>query len=204
MLRILLFLPFVFLLSSCITTSVLYYGRAEELYISGTLDAGNLDIDKYDLIYLFDGDSADIMGFVGNDDLDGDGRKHLKTYYRHYCNVLVTASDVFACPWKLRGKVNVDIFLRNYESGKSYLLTKELIDMNAYPLAVMRTEVFVGTDTALYVPRKVYKNINWERMQPFVLKDENRTIYHYTIKLRDTRDEFFTPSYSEKYLVEFP
>ena len=84
MLRILLFLPFAFLLSSCITTSVLYYGRAEVFYISGTLDAGDLDIDKYDLIYLFDGDTADIMGFVGNNDLDKDGRKHLKTYYKHY------------------------------------------------------------------------------------------------------------------------
>ena len=76
--------------------------------------------------------------------------------------------------------------------------------MNAYPLAIMETEVFVGTDTALYVSRTAYGNIDWNRVKPFVLKDENRTIYHYTIKRRDSRDEFFTPTLNSKYLVEFP
>lgn len=204
MLRILFFLPLSFLLSSCITTSVLYYGHAERYYISGTLDTGDENIDKYDLIYLFDGDTADVGGIAVNKDFDGEGRNHLKRYYTLYCNVLVRASDFFACPDKLRGKVDVDIILRNNESGKSYLLTKELIDMNAYPLAIMRTEVFVGTDTALYVARKNYDNIDWNRVEPIFLKDENRTIYHYTVKFRDTRDEFFTPSYNEEYLVEFP
>ncbi len=204
MLRILFFLPLAFLLSSCLTTMIFYSSQAERFYISGTLDVGDENLYKYSLVYLLDGDTSDIFENIARDDLDRDGRKHLKTYYTYYCNILIPLGDVCACDEKLRGNVDVEIFLKNNESGKSYLLAKEMIDMSAYSNSVMRTEVFVGTDTALYVPRKVYKNINWERMQPFVLKDENRTIYHYTIKLRDTRDEFFTPSYSEKYLVEFP
>ena len=204
MLRILFLLFWALLLSSCFTTSLLYYRHAEKYYISGTLDVGDENIDKYDLVYLFDGEMADIGGYAVKKDFDREGRKHLKRYYSRYCNVLVRASDVFACPDKLRGKVDVDIILRNNENGNSYLLAKEQIDMNAYPLAIMKTEVFVGTDTALYVARKNYDNIDWNRVEPIFLKDENRTIYHYTVKFRDTRDEFFTPSYNEEYLVEFP
>lgn len=55
MFRIIVFLIFALLLSSC------FYRNVEKIYIWGFLDERENDADNYELVYFLDGDTMDIF-----------------------------------------------------------------------------------------------------------------------------------------------
>ena len=76
----------------------------------------------------------------------------------------------------------MSIFLRTKKTGNSVLLAKKSIDMSAFSETVLKTEVYVGLDTSLYVVR-TGMNIDWSKAKQLVLEDANDTVFHYTVWL---------------------
>ena len=115
------------------------------------------------------------------------------------------SNDLFGCSNPLRGKHRIKVFLKSRKSGQIYLLADRVIDMSEYYRSVVITQVFVGSDTSLYEFRQRY-DVDWSKMEPLVLKAENDTIYHYTVKYWDKREpeEYDNPGIDEKYFVEVP
>lgn len=74
--------------------------------------------------------------------------------------------------------------------------------MSAFPKMVLKTEVYVGLDTSLYVVR-TGMNIDWSKAKQLVLEDTNDTVYHYTVWLWDKRKECDEMPV-EKCIVEIP
>lgn len=197
MFRIIALLFMSLFLTSCFTLGYFYYGAAETFELRGVLYGKKNDLERYGLVYFINDVDVNVYGFDF-----GQG----KSYVERYCNVLLTASDVFACPSKLRGTANVEVFLKNKKNGEKYFLAKKTIDMNAYDYSVMVTTVHFGSDTTLYKIEDddiyVDNGIEWNRARPLILKDENDTIFHYTLMKRDLRDG--ASSYNKNYLVEVP
>lgn len=191
------------LLSSCFT----YYNHAEEHYFFGFLDGEKAKVERYDLIYLFDGDTVSVLNYPHFFDsqfkLSADG--HIKRYNNGFCNVSVSAGDYFGCPHKLRGTVNVEIFLRNNKTGNCYLLAQKTVVMDAYRRVLLITQVYIGSDFERYETRSEY-NIDWNKINQLALKDEKDTIYHYTVKYWEKREknEDYLGRIDEKYFVEVP
>ena len=74
------------------------------------------------------------------------------------------------------------------------------IGIDLYPLD------YVPRDSAEYETR-TEDNIEWNRANPLVLKADNDTIYHYTVKYwekRETNDDYVYNDIDEKYFVEVP
>ena len=201
MYRNLILVSLSFLLFSCF-----YYNRAEHQYFWGYLDGKRSDVDRYDLVYLFDGDSADVPNFFHFDQkLEKSENGHIKRFNNGFCNVFFRGSEM-GCPNSLQGIVDVQVYLKNKKSGNSYLLAQKKVDMNAYRRAVMITQVYIGSDSAEYETR-TEDNIEWNRANPLVLKADNDTIYHYTVKYwekRETNDDYVYNDIDEKYFVEVP
>lgn len=201
MFKKLLLMSLSFLLSSCF-----YYDRAERYFFRGYIDGKRSNVEKYDLVYLFNGDTAFVSnhGFYYDRNLERKKDGHITVFGNSYCNVAFRAGDVMGCPNSLRGIVNVEIYLKNKKSQNSYLLAKKTVDMGAHYRAEMRTQVYIGSDSSLY-EKRTRANIEWNRMEPLVLKNDNDTIYHYTIKYWEKREkeEDYANNYAnEKYFVE--
>jgi hypothetical protein len=128
---------------------------------------------------------------------------HRKSIDLDYCNVVFAATDLpFSCGKPLRGKHHVSIFLRTKKTGNSVLLAKKSIDMSAFSETVLKTEVYVGLDTSLYVVR-TGMNIDWSKAKQLVLEDTNDTVYHYTAWYWDKSKECDEMPV-EKCIVEIP
>ena len=226
MLRILVLLALMLSLSSCFS-SYFYYSRAEEMYFFGLIDGEKkLDVDRYDLVYLINGDSVPNLnyaiyenvqtgqrGLVSNSDTDYYGFSiddwHLKTFGGGFCNA-VLASSKDNCGYTLRGVADVKIYLRDNQNGSSYLLAQKTVDMDAYRRAFLITQVYVGSNFERYETRSSF-NIDWNKMKPLVLDDGKDTIYHYTAKYwekhetnSDYVNNFVNNFPAEKYFVEVP
>ena len=206
MCRIVLLLALSLLLSSCVSTYY-YFSRANEYFFSGKIDGKDKsDVEKFDLVYIFNGDTAKLHSFFLYDsNLERQENGHIKSYYNFYCNVLFTSS-LHGCTNKLSGVVGVEIYLRNNKVGRSYLLAKKNIDMDAYRRAELRTQVFLGSDFERYEIRP-RGNIDWSKMEQLVLKDENDTIYHYTVNYwekREKSEDYLNHFIDENYFVEVP
>lgn len=201
MYRNLILVSLSFLLFSCF-----YYNRAEKQNFYGIIDGKRNDVEKYDLVYLFNSDTASVLSlnFFYDSSFERNDNGHIKTFGNGYCNVLFRDSFM-GCPNSLRGVVDVLVYLKNKKSGNSYLLAKKTIDMNAYRRAAMRTQVYIGSDTSLYEKRTKY-NVDWSRMDALVLKADNDTVYHYTINYWEKRDDdnYVGWDIDEKYFVEVP
>lgn len=201
MYRNLILVSLSFLLFSCF-----YYNRAEHQYFWGYLDGKRSDVDRYDLVYLFDGDTADVPNFFHFDQkLEKNENGNIKRYMNGFCNVFFRGSEM-GCPNSLQGIVDVQVYLKNKKSGNSYLLAQKTVDMDAYRRAVMITQVYIGSDTAGYETR-TKDNIDWNRVKPLVLKADNDTIYHYTVKYwekRESNDDYVNNWIDRKYFVEVP
>lgn len=189
MCRIVLLLALSLLLSSCVS-AYLYFSVAERQYFRGIIDgAEKSNVEKYNLVYLFNGDTVSALTrfmYVDND-YSFSSDRNLKLYYRLYCNARFASSE-HGCPDVLKGIVNVDIFLKNNKSGNSYLLTKTKIDTEEFRVTLLLTQVYIGSNFEKYETRSS-GNIDWSKMEQLVLKDENDTIYHYTVKYGDKRDK---------------
>lgn len=183
-----------FLLSSCF-----YYDRAERIIMMGLLDGNDEIKNNYALVYRFDGEKAEIPEDIVEDDQE----RELKRYSNSFCNVRVGVDALGECGNKLRGKVDVEIYLRNKDNGDRVLIAKKKIDMDAYFRSFFLTQVYFGTDKERYIERSSF-NIDWNKMQPFVFKDTNDTLYHYTAWYWDKRDSYEYDFPDEKYFVEIP
>ena len=197
-----------FLLSSCFS----YYNNAERIFMMGLLDSdsdrkNNYDLGEtsdYTLVYRFNGDTADVpILLMIEKDENGAVQKVIKRFWQGFCNVIFPAADVFCCRYILRGEVNVEVFLKSEVTGRSILLAKKTIDMDAYFRSVLLTQVYLGTDTAKYRDRLNY-NIDWSKMKPIVFDGSNDTLYHYTGWYRDKREKYENMHIEEQYLVEIP
>lgn len=197
-----------FLLSSCFS----YYDKAERLAVMGIIDSDKDRKDNYDigeasdfkLVYLFNGDTADVpVDVIVEKDENYAVQKVIKSFEQGFCNVLISASDIFGCGHTLRGMVNVDVFLKNRVTGHSILLAKKTIDMDAYYRSVLLTQVYLGTDTAKYRNRLNF-NIDWSKMKPIVFEGANDTLYHYTGWYWDKREKYENNLIEDQYFVEIP
>lgn len=201
MYRNLILVSLSFLLFSCF-----YYNRAEKQNFYGIIDGKRNDVEKYDLVYLFNGDTASVLSlkFFYNSAFERNDNGHIKIFGNGYCNVFFRDSFM-GCPNSLQGIVDVEVYLKNIKSGNSYLLAKKTVDMGAYRRAEMITQVYIGSDTAGYEAR-TEDNIEWNRVKPLVLKADNDTIYHYTVKYWEKRDDdnYVGWDIDEKYFVEVP
>ena len=97
----------------------------------------------------------------------------------------------------------MEVFLKSEVTGRSILLAKKTIDMDAYYRSVLLTQVYLGTDTAKYRDRLNY-NIDWSKMKPIVFDGSNDTLYHYTGWYRDKREKYENMHIEEQFLVEIP
>lgn len=190
------------LLSSCFIVN--YYEQAERLAIVGVIDGVKNAWKTYDFVYKVNNDT--VLFHSGNYDenyknkVDG----HLKIYSKSYCNVGVAAKDFpFSCGESLKGRPQVEVFLKNKKNGNSILLSKKTIDMDAYFETVLTTEVFIGSDTSLYIVRNG-KNFDWSKAKQLILEDSNDTLYHYTAWYWDKRKECDENISKEKCIVEIP
>ena len=197
-----------FLLSSCFS----YYNNAERIFMMGFLDSdsdrkNNYDLGEtsdYTLVYRFNGDTADVpIQLMVEEDENGAVQKVIKSFWQVFCNVIFSAADVFCCRYILRGKVNVEVFLKSEVTGRSILLAKKTIDMDAYFRSVLLTQVYLGTDTAKYRNRLNF-NIDWSKMKPIVFEGANDTLYHYTGWYWDKREKYENMHIEEQFLVEIP
>ncbi len=200
MIKSLLLLAVSFLLWSC------FYKSVEKQSFYGIIDGKRNDVEKYDLVYLFNGDTASVLSlkFFYNSAFERNDNGHIKIFGNGYCNVFFRDSFM-GCPNSLQGIVDVEVYLKNIKSGNSYLLAKKTVDMGAYRRAEMITQVYIGSDTAGYEAR-TEDNIEWNRVKPLVLKADNDTIYHYTVKYWEKRDDdnYVGWDIDEKYFVEVP
>ena len=173
------------------------------MYVIGYLDGEKDALETYDLVYLFNGDTADFSRRQCNESFKSQGDGHLMIFDKGFCNVLISARDVFACGNTLRGKVLVEIFLRNKKNGNSDLLAKKHIDMNAYFRSTLKTQVFFGSDTTRYIVRSG-ANIDWRKAKLLVMNDFRDSVYHYTAWYWDKRKECDENISKEKCIVEIP
>ncbi|WP_173473985.1 hypothetical protein [Fibrobacter succinogenes] len=196
------------LLSSCFS----YYDKAERLAVMGIIDSDNDRKNNYDLgetldytlVYRFNGDTADVpILLMVEKDENGAVQKVIKRFFRGFCNVVFPAMDVFGCGYILRGKVNVEVFLKSVVTGHSILLAKKTIDMDAYYRSVLLTQVYLGTDTAKYRNRLNF-NIDWSKMKPIVFEGANDTLYHYTAWYWDKREKYENNLIEDRFFVEIP
>ena len=197
-----------FLLSSCFS----YYNNAERIVMMGFLDSdsdrkNNYDLGEtsdYTLVYRFNGDTADVpILLMIEKDENGAVQKVIKRFFRGFCNVVFPAVDVFGCGYTLRGMVNVEVFLKSEVTGRSILLAKKTIDMDAYARSVLLTQVYVGSDTAKYLSRSRF-NIDWSKMKPIVFEGSNDTLYHHTGWYWDKREKYENNLIEDQYFVEIP
>ena len=197
-----------FLLSSCFS----YYNNAERIFMMGLLDSdsdrkNNYDLGEtsdYTLVYRFNGDTADVpILLMIEKDENGAVQKVIKRFWQGFCNVIFPAVDVFGCGYILRGKVNVEVFLKSEVTGRSILLAKKTIDMDAYYRSVLLAQVYLGTDTAKYRNRLNF-NIDWSKMKPIVFEGANDTLYHYTGWYWDKREKYENILIEDQYFVEIP
>ncbi len=198
MIKNLIFIALLFLLSSCF-----YFDKAERLSISGNLDGQREYLDNYELEYFIDGKSAEIDADYRDWNFKWNPNGKLKWYAQGYCNVFFKGGDIWGCTSTLRGMVDFEIYLKNKKNGNKVLLAKKKIDMDAYYRSVLLTQVYFGTDKERYIERK-YFNVDWNKMQPFVFKDSNDTLYHYTAWYWDKRDVYEKDFPDERYFIEIP
>ena len=167
MIKNLFLISLSFLLSSCFS----YYDKAERLAVMGIIDSdesakNEFNIgksNKFDLVYLINGDTVDIpLRVIREENRAYVGELFIKSFSQTFCNVAVPASDVFGCGHPLRGIVDVEIILKNNETKMWTLLAKKSINMDAYFRSVLLTQVYLGSDTAKYLSRSKF-NIDWSK-----------------------------------------
>ena len=188
-----------FLLSSCFS----YYDKAERLYVIAYLDGKKEALETYELVYLFDGDTVAFSGSNYNENFMSQDDGHLMIIDRGFCNAMISAREIFGFGNTLRGRVLIEIFLRNKKNGNSFLLAKKQIDMNAYFRSTLKTQVFFGSDTTRYIVRSG-ANIDWRKAKLLVMNDFRDSVYHYTAWYWDKRKECDENISKEKCIVEIP
>ena len=193
----------IVIVASLLFSSCFYFDKAERLSISGNLDGQREYLDNYELEYFIDGKLAEINVAYRDWNFKWNPNGKLKWYAKSYCNVFFKGGDIWGCTSTLRGMVDFEIYLKNKKNGNKVLLAKKKIDMDAYYRSVLLTQVYFGTDKERYIERK-YFNVDWNKMQPFVFKDSNDTLYHYTAWYWDKRDVYEKDFPDERYFIEIP
>lgn len=180
MFKFIVLCAFSLLLSSCFKLS------SQCLLVEGILDSG-MDVENefkeydanrlenYDLIYRFNGDTINIRAGVLREPANG---AVAERYMRNFRNVFFKRLNKYELGYSLEGNVDVEVFLKSKVTGRSILLAKKTIDVDAYYCSIFLTQIFIGNDKEKYLTRTRNDNIDWSKMKRIVFA--NDTLYHYT------------------------
>lgn len=173
--------------------------------VEGYIDGPNEQRYNWNLVYLFDDDTVYFSKNFLDSTLKVTQNGYLKSYDMVFCNVFIGGGDIWGCMNRLRGKIDVKIYLKNVDEEKGILLAQKTIDMNAFYRSILLTQVYFGKNRDKYIIRKD-RNINWDKMQSLILNNSNDTIYHYTAWFKgqsDSENRRIVLT-GDKYLVEIP
>ena len=214
MVRILFFLCFLCLLTSCFVTNC---RNANSLFLDGYIDGKH--VEKYKLVYLVNNDTvkntyehnADI--YIYEEELQqklsyersiDESKIFIRCYNKNYNNTFFSyGGDLTPCGAPLRGKVNIVIYLKNIKTGNFIRIGEKFVDMDEFPATLIQTQVFIGPKKD-YRSRRVY-NIIWDKTTPLYQTDISDTIYYYTVKYMASDNEpFLKGDYDESMFSEVP